>query len=373
MKILYVITKANWGGAQRYVYDLAVAAKERGHTVTVAVGGRGPLIEKLERSGVRVVGLPLRQCKSLVLDVLSFGSLFPLLALIRKERPDLIHVNSSKAGGLGAFAARIAHVPHIVFTAHGWEFNAPRPLLSRIGIRFFSWLTIVLSHTTICVSEAIQRDVRWLPLVSKKLVIIHNGIDVPQFIDRAEARHRLAPHFDAELWIGMVSELHPTKRVEDALRAFSLVAASRPTVGLVVLGEGPERKNLEALTQELRLEKRVRLVGFVADAPEYLHAFDIFLHSSQSEALGLAVLEAGAAALPVVATRVGGIPEILSDRHTGLLVPARNPDALAEAVETFLGNPSFARDCGARLHERVSATFSKKKSLDATFALYQRP
>lgn len=370
-RLLYVITKANWGGAQRYVYDLATAAKAHGFEVAVATGGTGPLTEQLETAGIRVIALPLRQRKNFFLDVITFGSLFSLLKLLKTERPDLVHVNSAKAGGLGAFAARLAGIPRIIFTAHGWEFNAPRSTISKIGIYFFSWLTIVLSHTTICVSEAIKKDVRWLPLVSNKLRVIHNGVAPAAYLSRAEARHRLAPHLSASVWIGMISELHPTKRIEDAIRAFSLLVHEFADSALIVLGEGTERGCLEKLITELHLEKRVKLIGHVPDAPQYLRAFEVFVHSSQSEALAFAVLEAGLASLPVVATRVGGIPEIIASETHGILVPARNPEALAGALRELLRNPVAAEEMARRLHDRVRAEFSKEKMVAATLALYR--
>ncbi len=370
-RILYVITKANWGGAQHYVYDLALAAKAAGHEVAVAVGGTGELTERLQKASVRMIELPLRQQRTFLLDLLTFGSLFALIRIFRTERPDVVHTNSAKAGGLGALAARIAHVPHIVFTAHGWEFNAPRSWLSKIGIRLFSWLTIILSHTTICVSNAIRRDIAWMPFIKEKLVVIHNGVACDPLLPRDEARKALSPFTESTYWIGMLSELHPTKRVDDAIRAFAPIARRHPDTGLFIISDGKERKRLEQLIQELHLEKRVSLLGHVPNAPRYLGAFDMFVHSSQSEALALAILEAGCAALPTVATRVGGIPEIIEDGRDGLLVPARNPEALAHAIETLYTDPEKARSFGTALHSRVERDFTKKRMVDETLALYR--
>lgn len=370
-RILYVITKAAWGGAQRYVYDLAVAAHSQGYDVAVAVGGKGPLIEELAKAHIRIVPLPLSQHTHVVFDVLTFGPLFSLIRLLHQERPDIVHVNSAKAGGLGALAARIAGVPRIIFTAHGWEFNAPRPLLSRVSILFFSWLTMVLAHTVICVSRAIQRDVRWLPLITHKLHVIHNGITPVRHMPQSEARSRLSPSLAASTWIGMISELHPTKRIEDAIHAFAILAHSNSEAALVILGEGPERARLESLIRELGLQKRVKLIGHIPHAAEYVRAFTLFIHSSQSEALGFAILEAGSASLPVVATCVGGIPEIIIDESYGLLVPPRHPEALAASMKVLIERPEHAQELGRNLHDRILSEFSKEKMLSATFPLYR--
>lgn len=370
-KILYVITKANWGGAQRYVYDLAVAAKEAGNDVAVAVGGTGILTEMLQQAAIRVIDLPLRQQKMFLLDLLTFSPIFSLVRIFRFERPDVVHTNSAKAGGLGALSARLAGVQRIMFTAHGWEFNAPRSWLSKIGIRFFSWLTILLSHATICVSDAIRHDVAWMPGVKRKLVVIHNGVACEPLIPREEARHALCAQTTASYWIGMVSELHPTKRVDDAIRAFSSIAASHNDTGLFIISEGKERKKLEFLIQDLNLENRVFLLGYIHEAPKYFSAFDMFVHSSQSEALALVILEAGCAELPIVATRVGGIPEMIVDCRDGLLVPPRNPKALAVAIESLYADPKKALALAKAFSIHVRTKFTKKRMIDQTLTLYR--
>lgn len=369
-RILYVITKANWGGAQRYVYDLATAARDAGHEVAVVVGGTGPLTEKLAAAGIRTIPLALRQHRTFIGDLLTFSSLFSLIRVFRAERPDVVHVNSAKAGGLGALAARMASIPLIIFTAHGWEFNAPRNVLSKMGIRLFSWLTMLLAHRTIAVSEAIRHSVcRW-PLVYYRVTVISNGIDCVPLRTREEARAAIAPHGIGKYWIGMISELNPTKRIEDAIRALAMIVEKHPETILIVFGEGRERHALQSLVRELHLGNRVFLPGFKNDARSLLKAFDLFLHTSQSEALGYVVLEAGCAALPVVATRVGGIPEIIPDDDYGLLVPPRSPEAFASAIESLMRNPQRAAELGARLHARVQNSFSKLKMVEETLVLY---
>ena len=369
-KILYVITKANWGGAQKYVFDLATAAKARGYDVAVAVGGSGPLTEKLQVAGVRIIPLSLKQRRSFLGDLITFGALTSLMRIMREERPDLVHTNSAKAGGLGCLAARLVGIPRIIFTAHGWEFNAPRNVFARIGIRIFCWITVLLSHGTICVSEAIRRDAQSFPFVRSKLKVIHNGISCTERKPREEARASLLSEHAGRYWIGMVSELHPTKRIDDALRAFSMVAANYPETILVILGSGTERKRLESVIDLLGLRDRVFLLGFVADGGSYMNAFDIFMHSSRSEALGFVILEAGCAQLPVIGCRVGGIPEIIESGRNGLLTAPEDPRALADALRTLLEDKQRAAELGIALQKTVLENFSKETMLEKTFTLY---
>lgn len=367
-RILYVITKANWGGAQRYVYDLATAAKKTGCNVAVAYGKEGELARRLATAGIDGFSLPeLMRDIGLFTDVRAF---IALARLFRNERPSIVHLNSSKAGILGALAARIAGVPKIIFTSHGWAFNEARPWWQKLIIYKLVWLTIFLSHQTICVSNAVRRDVAWMPGVRKKLIVIHNGIACGTLFSREAARSELAPHTVGKYWIGMLSEFHPTKRVDDAIAAFALLCEHHPEAVLLIMGDGEERYRLEQCIRDFHLGRCVLLMGHVEDASRYLRAFDLFVHASLTEALGLAILEAGCASLPVVATRVGGIPEIIPDDDHGLLVPPRNPEAIAAAIESLMSNPQRAAKFGAHLRTRVQYFFSKEQMLSKTFALY---
>jgi len=367
-KILYLITKANWGGAQRYVFDLACAAKDAGHEVAVAYGEHGLLATKLHEQGIRTIEVAgLARDMHTASDAGALGAIRTLLA---RERPEIFHVNSSKAGGLGALAGRLEGVPRIIFTAHGWAFNESRSAFSKLLIRIAAGMTVYLSHETICVSGAIKRDLRWLPFAQKKLIVIKNGIACRLPRPRADARATLLESAQEKFWIGMVSELHPIKRIEDAIDAMAILALRYPDAILVVCGEGELRRALEERIARHGLADRVFLLGFVEDAPSYLSAFDIFVQASQSEALGLAVLEAGCAALPVVGTRVGGIPEIIESSVSGLLVPPRSSAAIARALALLIDDPDLRARYGKTLEESVRADFSLERMARETLARY---
>lgn len=369
MKILYIITKANWGGAQKYVFDLAKASKAQGHAVLVVYGETGVLVEKLTEANVPVLAVPEMQNRA------SLGALKRALCALtyvfEEEQPDIVHLNSSLAGVAGAQAAQEAGVPCIIFTAHGWAFNEDRSLLQRLALLYLSWRTVIRSTKTICVSNAIARAISWLPGVRKKLTIIHNGVTCANLLSREEARNFLLPGKEGCTWIGMISELHSTKGVDDALSAMRLLVQENPNLILVVCGEGVERERLEKEIHTLNLSSKVFLLGFIKDAATYARAFDIFLHSARSEALGYAILEAGCASLPVVATNVGGIPEIISNEAYGTLVPPHNPPALAEALSSLLESKEQRETLGNALHTRVARSFSKETMLEATLSLYK--
>jgi glycosyltransferase involved in cell wall biosynthesis len=366
-KILYVITKSNWGGAQRYVFDLAAGLPDTFEAV-VALGGEGPLKIKLEKSGIRTVSLPF-----LARDVKLFSDflvLKNLVSLFKKERPDIIHLNSSKIGGLGALAGRIAKVPNIIFTAHGWAFREERPPMQKMAIKFLSWLTILWSHSVITVSERDLREGLAFPFVHKKIILIHNGISETEFLPKSEARKMLhKKDMPTALWVGTIGELHKNKGHKYALEALS-VLAPKHAVKFFIIGEGEERAALEKTIADLNLQENVFLAGKRDDAAALLGAFDIFIFPSIKEGLPYAILEAGYAGLPVISSAVGGIPEIITDMQSSILVRPKNPDEIVKAFEFLLAHPKEAATFGKKLRSNVKKNFSLKKMLRETIAVY---
>lgn len=366
IKVLFVITKSNFGGAQHYVYDLARGLSRDKFETVVACGGSDILIDKLNEAQVRTIPLPLTRDISPLRDLTSF---FALVHLFRTECPDTVHLNSAKASGLGALAARITGVPNIIFTAHGWAFNEDRSHLSRVVIKFFSWLTVLLAHKTIAVSEAVRSDTKNWPGIGNKVVTIHNGIDIIPLLPREEARKKLGIPLDSFI-IGSIAELHPNKGLPYAIEAVAKLSEKYPYIYYVILGDGEEKARLDTLVDTHGLRGRVLLSGFVKDASSYLKAFDCFVLPSTKEGLPYVILEAGLAELPVIATSIGGIPEVIEDQKTGLLVSPRDPRALAEALQHLISSPTLRTTLGMSLREKVSSNFSLTNMTTLTTKLY---
>lgn len=367
-RILYVITKAYWGGAQRYVFDLALASKNAGHEVLVVFGTEGVLIEKL-----REYHIPTRAISNLQRDISlmrEFRSFQSLLRIVAEFQPDVIHGNSSKAGGMAVLAGRLQRVPRIVFTSHGWAFNEQRPLWQKVVIGIFHYFTVLLSHVTICVSHALQKDAHWMPFVAKRFHVIHNGIADITLLSREEARKKLAPTATATTWIGTIAELHRTKGLDVLIDAFALFAKEDPSSTLIIMGEGQERDRLVTRIAAHGLSERIVLTGFVKDAQTYLTALDVFVLPSFSEALGYVLLEAGLASLPAIGSSVGGIPEILEDNVTGLLVPPGDPRALASVLAKVVADQEIQERLGSELNKKVLSEFSTQTMVQNTLALY---
>ncbi len=369
MKILYVITKSNWGGAQRYVYDLATSLDKTMFEAEVIAGGNGLLKEKLEGAGIPVTSL---HCMERDINFKKeLQAAWELFTLFKKKKPDIVHLNSSKAGGLGALAARCARVPHIVFTAHAWAFNENRGTLSKMVISFLHWLTVMLSHQTIAVSESVREQVIHMPFMKDKIKVIHLGMDTFPMLSRDEARTALnIGHDHQHIVVGTISELHPVKGIPYAIDAIALLHEKYPHLTYIIIGEGDQRGLIEKQIVKRRLSSHVFLIGFVDDAKKYLKAFDLFVLSSLSEAFGYSLLEAGHASLPVIATKVGGIPEVIDE--AGILIPSRNGRAIADALTSLIENTEKRERLGTLLHERTLTHFTKQHMIDATLDVYTK-
>jgi glycosyltransferase involved in cell wall biosynthesis len=369
-KILFVITKSNWGGAQSYVYDLATSIDKDIFEAEVIVGGNGLLAHKLEAAGIPVASLhSMERDINIKKELLSAIELFKLF---RKTKPDVIHLNSSKAGGLGAVAARLAGARKIIFTAHAWAFNENRGLFSNLLISFLHWVTVILSHQTIAVSESVREQVIHMPFMKKKIEVVHLGIEPFECKEKEEARkllkERAALDSSGILWIGAISELHPIKGLLYALDAINLLKETYPALQFYIIGEGEQRSLIEKQIIKRKLEGQVHLVGFIDDAKTYLKAFDIFVLPSLSEAFGYSLLEAGNAEIPIIASNVGGIPEVIDE--AGILTPSKNARAIADAITKLIESPEERMALGKAMNHRVHTIFTKEKMIAKTSVHY---
>lgn len=371
-KVLYVVTKSNWGGAQRYVYDLATNLNSQKFESIVAMGGTGVLCDMLRNAGIRTIELRELQNKSSLRQMIRAST--ELRSILKQERPDILHLNSSIAGLIGAFIGHTNRIPTIIFTSHGWAFNEDRPYLQRLVIKFLHWLTVLLSDQTIAVSRAIVAQMNW-PGAARKMKVINPGRTIGVTYGPAEAKAalisfcpQLAP-YEHDRWIVCIAELHPIKRHTVLLEAFAHLSTLPGTpVRLILIGDGNERTRIETYLATHHLEGRVTLTGNITEAARFLKAFDLFVLASKSESYGYVLHEAGLAGVPVIATNVGGIPDIVTHKKTGLLVPPDNSVALQTAIAYLLNNPTimsgYATALQTELHSRsVSKMCTQTQSL----------
>ena len=384
-KILYMVTKANWGGAQKYVFDLATEMLGRDYDVVVAYGEPfGELVEKLEafnlkleeESASRIKLIPIENLGRDVNLMNEFRATKALWTILKEEKPDVIHLNSPKIGGLGALLGRLARVPRIIYTAHGWSFNERRPAWQSLLIKYFSWVTILLSHKTIVIAKTEMKQVAGWPLISEgKLVQIYNGIKGGVFLNRVMARNFFGSKGieinEEDTLIITIAELHSNKGLDYGIEAFKELSEAHLNLKYLIIGEGEERNYLEALVRDYGLEGRVFFCGHLADAAYYLKAGDIFLLPSLKEGFPFVLLEAGLTGLAVVSSDVGGISELITGGENGILVEAGVSSEMALAMETLLENKGLRKNYAEGLERKVATEFSFERMVIKVEELYK--
>ena len=359
-RIFLVVTLAEPGGAQTYVASLLPALAGR-FDVTVAAHGQGPLREAARAAGVRFV--PLRHVRRAINPWRDLLGLLELLMLLRRERPHILHASSSKAGILGRLAGWLAGVPIRIFTVHGWAFSASHGPISAL-YRWAERLVKAVTTVTICVAESERASgLATGSCEEETTVVIHNGVD-PR---AALPRRRLDTGPPRIVSVGRLQE---PKDPLTLVRALGLLRGR--SFAAVIVGAGPDRPAVAAEVERLGLGRAVELAGARLDVPERLAEADIFVLASRSEGLPLSILEAMSVGLPVIASRVGGVPEIVVDGETGLLVPPGDPSSLATAIERLLADPALRNRLGDAGRARLEESFDLGRCRREHLELYRR-
>jgi glycosyltransferase involved in cell wall biosynthesis len=343
-RLLLLITLAGTGGAQSYVASLLPRVTES-FDVTVAAQGSGPLAEAAAKAGARYV--ELEHLRRRIGPVHDLRALLEIIRLLRRERPHVLHTNSSKAGILGRLAAPIARVPISIFTVHGWAHTAYQGLASTCYLAA-ERLVCPLTTCTICVAENERAaGLRARTCRSGRTVVIPNAVDVA-----AVPQSRLGGDPPTIVSVGRLAW------PKDPLTLVRAMARLEPgSFRALLVGDGPDHNTLEAEIHRLGLRDAVRLLGERNDVPTLLAGADLFLLSSKSEAMPMSILEAMAAGLPVVASQVGGVPELIVEGETGLLVPPDDVDALAEALGRLVSDSEARRRLGRAARKRAEERF----------------
>jgi glycosyltransferase involved in cell wall biosynthesis len=348
-KILFFIWALEVGGAERFLVKLAKRIpKESFETKVVCLSRKGAWAHELEQAGIAVLCLDKR-------TGFDPGILFRLLALIRRERPDLVNTHLWTADLWARLAAVLAGVPSIVVTEQNVD------VWKRWYHRVIDRALFLRTSLVICVSEEVRAFYRGrMGVPERKLRMIPNAIDLAPFdapAPSATLRHEIEAGADDFLFV-CAARLHPQKAHPVLIEAARLLVARGTTSFCVLLcGDGELRPELEALVASHGLGGRIRFLGIRQDMPSVFQQCDAFVLASLYEGLPLSILEAMAARLPVIATRVGGNAEVVQDGRTGLLVPAREPQALADAMGALIGDRQRARTLGAAGGERVRSEY----------------
>lgn len=339
----------NVGGPSLHVVHLTVGLRPLGYDTVLAVGREGPregnLLDWAQSRGVEC--LQLAGLGREIQPLSDFRSLVEIYRLMRRFRPAIVHTHTAKAGLVGRLAAHLARVPVRVHTFHG---HVLRGYFGPWRSRAFTWIERGLARGTqaiVAVSEAVKRDLVALGVAPEaRIYVIPLGLELDALtgtLPRGGLRRAAGVSAEAPL-IGCVGRLAPIKDVSTLLMAAAEVRQVRPDAQFAIVGDGQERSLLENLAERLGVAHAVHFHGWQREMPAVYGDLDVVVNSSRNEGTPVALIEALAAERPVVATRVGGTPDLLGDETRGLLVPAGDAHALAQAVLDVLARPDQAAE-----------------------------
>lgn len=363
-RVLQVIGGGEIGGAERHVLGLLTGLSAYGYDSSLICLCAGPFCEKAAESGINSITIEMK-------GKLDITKIAPLREYMRRERIDIVHTHGVRANLVARKAAKALRLP-VVTTFHS---AIAHDYSSRAAAMMAGFITRVTNRYTdefIAISDSIRSDALRMRIDPAKVVTIYNGIDfngTPQ--DARKTWRRSFGIDDQASVVGVVARLHEVKGHVYLLEAIKKIITDFPGIRLVFVGEGPYREVIEAKIKQLGLGEYIIMTGFIENLSGIYQSFDVACLPSLMEGMGITLLEAMYEGTPVVASRVGGIPELIRDGVDGVLVEPANPTKLAEALKQVLGDAEMCKQIAASAKLRAEQ-FSRPAMLRATANIYDK-
>lgn len=353
MNILFVIDKLIYGGSERYVNMLSDALVEKGYGVVIMSSG-GPIVSELNKKVIhKKVTSIAGTSKADMTKTANY-----IEKLCQEYKIDLIHCNSVTSFRAVKLVRKSLRLP-VIYTAHATEQSKIPVVGAELDLKV---------DKVIAVSSFIKSHLRKTGLLSRKINLVYHGVDIGKFKEK-DLDTRLKSSLgikDKERVIMCVARLKPEKGIGELIKAIPIILEKGNNIKVVFVGDGAFKKEYEKLAKDLGVKEKVIFTGAKGNVEDYLSIADVFCLSSVREALSLAILEAMAEGKPVVATRVGGVPEAVIDKVNGLLVPPGNTRWMASAINRLLEDNRFARRLGSNAKSRVKQDFRFDRMLNET-------
>lgn len=362
-RVLHFISSSGFLGAENVVLELAKESSKQGYWVAIGIlenrnNLHMELAESASSQGIRIQIFP---CK----NRFDWEAVSSIRTYIKTEQPNLLHSHGYK-GNFYALAANRKKLPWIV-TNHLWK-------KTTVALKLYAYLdSLLIRHADriVAVSDEIASEMMKKGISPQKIIVIDNGVDVERFaLSRNEELRKSFGFNGSSKVVGTIASLTPEKGHVYLLEAARKVVDAFPGSRFLIVGDGVERHMLEEKTADLGLTGEIFFAGIRRDVPEILSILDLFVLPSLKEGLPMALLEAQAARLPVVATRVGAVPAVVVHEKTGLLVKPGDANSLSTSITQLLGDVEKGQSFGLHGFERVRAQFSAKAMSDRYFKLY---
>ncbi|PWU24288.1 MAG: hypothetical protein C5B48_07000 [Candidatus Rokuibacteriota bacterium] len=381
IRVLRVIARLNMGGPALHVAYLSAGLADRGYETTLVAGtladGEESMAHAAEERGVGVVSLP--DLSREIAPLHDLRAARELARLIRLHRPHILHTHTAKAGAVGRLGAMLAGdetPPIVVHTFHGHVLRGYfGPLRSHV-FRFVERRLARRATALVAVSPEVRDDLVALGVApAEKFAVIRLGIELDRRVDagahgRAETRRVLGVPPERFL-VGWIGRMTAVKRTSDVLLAFKGLFERGVDSALCMVGDGPDRRDVERQAYRLGIMRRCLFLGYQEDVAPFYAAFDALLLPSGNEGTPVSAIEALAGGRPVVATRVGGVPDVVRDGEDGYLVDPAAVDDLAECLAVLAADPALRQRMGEAGREHVRARYSVQRLLDDTDRLYR--
>ncbi len=381
VKVVRLIARLNVGGPARHVTLLNAGLQARGHQTVLVYGALDAGEASLEGPALEL-GIPLEREAHLGRSISATSDLRAFVAVLRllfRYQPDVIHTHTAKAGALGRVAALLYNATRrrssralIVHTFHGHVFEGYfSPAMNRM-VRLSERLLAAAADVIVTISPRQREDIvtRFAVAPAAKTVVVPLGLDLDRLLALDLPSATPASRSGDEVVIGYAGRMVPVKALPTLLRAFARAVAVAPRLRLVLAGDGPEREAAEALVDTLGVRTQVQFIGWVSDLPGFYASLDIFALSSINEGTPVAVIEAMAAGRPVVATAVGGVPDVVEDGASGLLAPSGDVDAMAAAFVRLASDTPLRHSMGHAGRHLVLQRYSHRRLVADVEALY---
>jgi len=369
IRVFQVLVGGDWAGGAAVVHPLVRRLIQEGYDVWVLCL-TDEVSRRFEEIGANIIRSRHWKREINFSDLFAFLELF---RLCRRYKFDIVHAHTSKGGFLGRIAAGLAGTPVVIYTVHGFTFNELSPRLTKAFYTFLERLAAPFGDLIIAVAEEHrQRAINRRMIKPDKIITIRNGIDVSRFSDTGDrnAKRDELPCPSDSLLVGCVGRLVPSKGPEYLVRAIPLVVQRYPKTHFLFVGDGSQKSKLVSLSNDLGVDGHCDFLGFRRDVPELLASFDIFVLPSPREGLSIALLEAMASGLPVVATNVSGNREPIDSDVDGILVNPLDSTALAEGINALIRDRTRARAMGERARQKVEEFFSEEAMIERTLEVY---
>ncbi|MDR2437560.1 MAG: glycosyltransferase family 4 protein [Endomicrobium sp.] len=370
IRICYIITKLELGGAQKTALHIAENINKNIFESFVIAGKGGILYDEAEKK------IKLYCIKDFVRNISplrDLKSLFKIYSILKTEKPDIVHTHSSKAGIIGRIAARLAGVKIIIHTIHGYGFNETQKLFIKMFYIFLEKICALFSDKLIVVTkEDIKKGVYYKIAKENKFVLIRAGIDTAfykSFIQSPNFRQTLGIGTNIKIII-TIGPFKPQKNLKDFIKAASSVVSRFKDIMFLIVGDGPQRKELEILIEKSNLKNKILMLGWRTDIAEILKASDIFVLTSLWEGLPCSIIEAMCCAKPVVANSVDGVKEIVVDGKTGFLVEPNNYIKTAEKITYLLNDQIALKILGEKAYNSIGQEYDINYNLKQHEELY---